>query len=485
MNIIPPLKTTSPDYFCTWETQYGLARRIFGKAASAEAEALAFAGDQGASRARDALNEEALFGRYALTSLYSEARSAMFLVLDDGWDVGYGISPRTDKHAFGSLRLSEERFPSCTGTPAERLRALSDRIKAQGWRGLGIWVCAQKAGHGGAPFEPTEETLSDWKEKLLMSKEAGVCYWKVDWGRFAHSEDFRKTLTELGRALYPELIIEHTFCTAPLNGDPANGKTRFADDVKCADGARRFAAFSRVFRSYDVTPALSVSTTLDRLSHLLACDAGVVNCEDELYIGAVLGCSLGVMRSPLTGNQRLDEVTAAIRWHSVAPAFSGGQVRFSEKLKTDSFFFSPEDTWFSPAWNKLVSQSAPQIIARNAALPEVEGEDPPYILLSKNPSGVYSVGAIPPSSESEKQTPPRVSFEADTPPFIGVFGSFDTLTVSLAKPPKRVYVQSLIRGEAREIFPVGSRLTLSGNLLRELHTSSDGSQSAAVVKILY
>ena len=30
MNIIPLLKITSPDYWCTWETQYGLARQLFG-----------------------------------------------------------------------------------------------------------------------------------------------------------------------------------------------------------------------------------------------------------------------------------------------------------------------------------------------------------------------------------------------------------------------------------------------------------------------
>ena len=333
------------------------------------------------------------------------------------------------------------------------------------------------------PFEPNEETYAYWKEKILMSKEAGVCYWKVDWGRLAHCEAFRKMLTDMGKALYPELIIEHAFCGAPLNGDVSCGKIRFADDRKCAEGALRFASFSEVFRSYDVTPALSVPTTLDRLSHLLTAESGLINCEDELYIGAVLGCSVGVMRSHLTENKKLDEVTAAIRWHSVAPAFSGGQLNRSEELKTDNFVFAPEDTWFSPAWNKSVSQSAPRIMARNAPLPKVEGDDPPYILLSKNPNGVYSVGAI--SAGLKKETPPTVSFDADEPNYIGVFGAFDKLTVSLSKTPKRVYIQSLIRGEAREIFPDGDLLTVSGDLLRELHTSSDGSQSAVIMRIEY
>ncbi len=482
MNIIPPLKITSPDYWCTWETQYGLARQLFGN--DTAEEALAFAGDQGAKRARDTLNEEAFFGKPDLAGRFDEVKSAMFLILDDGWDVGYGAHPGVNRQAFGSLFLNEARFPSCMGTPAERLRTLNDRIRARGWRGIGIWVCAQKTGaEGTLPFERNEETYAYWKEKILISKEARILYWKVDWGRLAHCEAFRKMLTDMGKELYPTLIIEHAFCGAPLNGDISSEKSRFADDRKCAKGALRFASFSEVFRSYDVTPALSVPTTLDRLSHLLAPESGLINCEDELYIGAVLGCAVGVMRSHLTENKKLDEVTAAIRWHSVAPAFSGGRLTLSGELKTETFFFRPDDTWFSPAWNKSVSQSAPKIMARNAPLPKVEGKDSPYILLSKNPNGVYSVGAI--SSHPKKETPPKVFFEADDPPYIGVFGAFDRLTVSLSKKPKHAYIQSLIRGEAREIFPEGNLLSVSGDLLRVLHTSSDGSQCAAVIKLIY
>ena len=331
-----------------------------------------------------------------------------------------------------------------------------------------------------------DETLVYWKEKILMSKEAGVLYWKVDWGRLAHHEVFRKMLTDMGKELYPELIIEHAFCASPLNGDFSRGKICFADDPKCSEGALRFASFSEVFRSYDVTPALSVTTTLDRLSHLLTPSTGIINCEDELYIGAVLGCAVGVMRSHLTKNKKLDEVTAAIRWHAVAPAFSGYSLNCSEELKTDTFFFKPEDTWFSPAWNTSVSQSAPWIMARNAPLPQVEGTKSSYILLSKNPNGAYSVGAIPPSiPDNKNETHPTVFFEADDPPYIGVFGIFSKLTVSLAKSPKHAYIQSLIRGEAREIYPDGNMITMSADLLRALHTSADGSQSAAIIKIEY
>lgn len=125
-------------------------------------------------------------------------------------------------------------------------------------------------------------------------------------------------------------------------------------------------------------------------------------------------------------------------------------------------------------------------MARNAPLPKVKGTDSSYILLSKNPNGVYSVGAIPPSvSDGKSETPPTAFFEADDPSYIGVFGIFSKLTVSLAGTPKRAYIQSLIRGEAREIYPEGNTLTVSADLLRSLHPSADGSQSAVIIKIEY
>ena len=486
MNIIPSLQINSPDYWCTWETQYGLAR-LTAEAETATNEAISFAGDQGAIRARAMLDEEALFGKPALARQFDDVRGSLFLILDDGWDVDYSANPKANRKEFGSLHLNEDRFPSCQGTPAERLRTLNDKVKALGWRGLGIWVCAQKSGaEYSAPFEANEKTYEYWKEKILMSKEAQVCYWKVDWGKFSHCEEFRKMLTDMGHELYPELIIEHAYCASPINGDIECGKMRFSDNSICAEGSLRFASFSDVFRSYDVTPALSVATTLDRLQYLLAPQSGVINCEDELYIGAVLGCSVGVMRSRFTENTKLDEITAAIRWHSVAPAFAGGEIFRSEEIKSDTFLFEPQDTWFSPVWNKSISQSAPRIIARNAPLPKAKPGNSPYILLSKNPNGVYSVGAIPASSPTTKnEIPPTVAFEADNPPYIGVFGTFGKLTVTLSKKPARVYIQSLIRGDAQELPINGNEIVVSADLLMTLHPSKDGSQSAVIIKIEY
>lgn len=40
--------------------------------------------------------------------------------------------------------MNTERFPSFTGEPAERLKALTDSVEALGWKGLGGWICTQK-----------------------------------------------------------------------------------------------------------------------------------------------------------------------------------------------------------------------------------------------------------------------------------------------------------------------------------------------------
>lgn len=240
-----------------------------------------------------------------------------------------------------------------------------------------------------------------------------------------------------------------------------------------------------MFRSYDVTPGLSATTTLDRVQFLLQHTGGIVNCEDELYIGAALGCSLGVMRSKFTQNQRMDEVTAAIRWHAITPAFAGGAILTSTECKEDSFYFDESATWYSPAHGKTVVQSAPCIVARNAPLPTVTGEHLPYVLLSKSPDGNYGIGAIPVSSDVKSTEPPCVSFAMDAGEFLGIFGWFEQVSVTLKAPPKKAYIQSLVRGEARELTLDGDRLTVDLAMLRSLYSSIDGSDSAVAVHFEY
>ena len=58
---------------------------------------------------------------------------------------------------------------------------------------------------------------------------------------------------------------------------------------------------------------------------------------DELYIGAALGCAIGIMRSRygkdlFRMNTKLDEIAAAVRWQRFAPPFSGGELKVSDKI---------------------------------------------------------------------------------------------------------------------------------------------------------
>ena len=79
----------TPNYWCTWATQ---ARTLAAYRASGE---IKFPGDQGLVGARDNLGEQVLFrerGGWART-LYPESRSELNFLLDDGWDVGYGLTP--------------------------------------------------------------------------------------------------------------------------------------------------------------------------------------------------------------------------------------------------------------------------------------------------------------------------------------------------------------------------------------------------------
>ena len=72
----------------------------------------------------------------------------LIFVFDDGWDVPYGLK-NNDNNDFGSLILNEERFPSFSGEPKERMKKLVDKVKSFGWKGVGLWICASAKGRMG------------------------------------------------------------------------------------------------------------------------------------------------------------------------------------------------------------------------------------------------------------------------------------------------------------------------------------------------
>lgn len=481
------------NYFCSWATQ--------GYVGTQKEEALiaagAFTGDQGGFHAREQMNEEFLFGKEGVVSLWGDLRKNLYLVLDDGWDVPYGANTQVDQSAFGSQEIDKERFPFLKGSPAERLKQISNRVKAAGWRGLGIWVSPQKAGIPRENRVSLEEAREYWQERLEWSKYASVCYWKVDWGNLSDPE-YRDMLTELAGTVYPELHIEQTKTNPPLNGILGTDKNRFVDSPQNrAARTKRNYETSRIFRTYDVTDDhLSATTTLDRLSFLFSLErGGFINCEDELYIGAALGCAVGIMRSPFGAKnyqfcRRLQEVYAAIHWLSIAPPFVGGGYLESDAVLTDLCQFKEGDTWYAQAIGKIVTQAAPAIMARNTELPRVRsGEKAPFVIASHNPNGIYSVAAVRRYRYFTDTDAPDVTCNIKDAKTVGCFGRFASLTLQTETPVTRVMAYDLINMTSQDITNQITRTQnatmIDGKTLASLCKINDESEPAVMLSLSF
>lgn len=480
------------NYWCTWLSQNELYKILTAEKQKNAPNGL-FEGDQGAQGARAVLNEQTLFCEDGFAAQWNEEiRKNLLLMLDDGWDVEYGVHPDKNLHLFGSLKLSEQRFPSFKGNNAERLKQLNDAIKNLGWKGIGLWVSAQPA----SPLfseEYNEKSLKKYyAERVLESKQAGITYWKVDWGKYAANARFRKLLTDTGHELYPELIIEHANCCPPINGIVNEGKIRYADETEHLKLDKEFCEITDVFRSYDVTDnKLSAVSTLDRLSQLLSFNKGFTNCEDEVLIGAALGCSLGIMRSSYARNtdmgRRLNEVTAALRWQQIAPPFTGGALRISEQTLTDECLFASNDTWYAPAVGRVIKQAAPAVTARNTKLPTVISVGHlPFVIASKNPNGVYSIAAVNRYKYRGDTSAPTVAFDTKKAAIIGVFGNFDTIKLQNAKS-KRLSVTNLYSNATKDVTQYAhfenDAVILPIKPFKDFLRSDDLSQSAFYVTL--
>lgn len=440
----------SPNYFCTWATQNVYA----GEEVAAKGY---FPGDQGARNARNCLNETLVFGPNGWSEFYSGVRQDLYFLFDDGWDVPYGIHPDKNLPAFGSLFPDAERFPSCTGTPTEKLATLNRMVCSRGWRGAGLWIAAQAYGESAEhPFSLNEQKAY-WRERLVWSRDAGINFWKVDWGYHGAQTEFRRMLTELAWEIHPALLIEHSIGSSPLNAPEADG--RFHDDGR----VREILKFSAVARIYDLLPPLTIAPALDRavyfLRHARNC---IVNIEDEVMLGAVLGCAFGIMRSPAimkdTTWGRPDEpgalidVERAIRWQRITPAWTATQeeqIFTSEECLADSWRFAPGSTWLADIWNQTVTQRAPAIVSRNMPLPKIVAHETevPFVVSSCAPSGNLSFGILPRYSPAGPYTP-EISLITNmmntAGKKIGIFGRLRSLIIKTPSRPAVLIGQDLL-----------------------------------------
>lgn len=489
VNLIPDIVNPTPDYYCTWQTQ--LYTSCDGKP----------------PKQRQEIRESSLFGSekpYGWAYFYPDARRDLFIVMDDSWD----IPLNGDGDYLGSLILNSERFPEATEdaeTNAVALKNLTDRIKSLGWKGLGGWVCCQES--KAILNDMTEEEY--WKVRLKDANEAGFSYWKVDWGEKWWQEDFRKMLTDMGHRFAPNLVIEH----AMIKG---------------------IIPHSDTFRTYDVPGIMSIPMTMHKLSELAKTKKtedgymGLINCEDEVYIGAAGGYAFGVMRHPNAGNftdgrpdpsfpalhrnikTKITEITRAARWHRIAPAFGadGSDVNVDENRLADSWLFIDREAemeawWFNEDQLKdnfdgnLLTKTAPARISRGCPFPEVvadENGNVPYIVASKNPSGAFAIVTAGRTIGRDYFIPKcDISAEIGDCDTIGVFGEYKTLTLCTAFDKiSSVLMQDLAGNSAYDITDAvifnGGKLTVPGELISEIGTSAqpegDTSEPGVVIKVV-
>lgn len=467
------------NYVCTWSTQGVVCGN--GKTV------------------RDVLTDEALFGENGWAYHFDESiRKDLIFLLDDGWDLPLSENGQDNQDYYGSFILDPIKFPGYGSTYVDRLKTLSDKVKAAGWYGLGVWVCCQEdAAHKTADGRWDENY---WIDKILWSKASGICYWKNDWGNHAYTHAWRQFISNIANRYYPELIIEHITGDHGTN-DPLGCGTcqpRIENMLHCA-------SYSDVFRSYDVTTQLSAATTMDRVSrilkdiHILPGDhMGLLNCEDELYLAAALGLSAGVMRSKLNGKGDLDEVSRMVAWHRIAPPFdlSAYPNRVSEEILTDVWHFT-NDTWDTTIQHKTVKQHAAAAVSRGIALPVVQGDEIPFLAASRNPvTGAVSIVTLRRTSEESANhlvySDISLNVGALTGP-IGIFGVYKTLTLTFDRDITglTILAQDLKGQTAFDITDLvtlqGNTVILSGALLKtigtEAATAGDPSEPGLVLQL--
>ncbi len=467
-SLVPSTPSQAPDYLCTWNLQGYLS-------------------DLGPSEEfRRMMNERSLFSDAPFegwTSLYPSIRGDLFFVMDDSWDIPQDANYRNGNPYFGTVQLDTTRFPSFRGSPVGRLRALSDSVRALGWKGLGGWICAQK----GDNFAGVSDD-EFWKERLEEAEAGGVRYWKLDWGRDATKEGFREKITSLGRLYAPHLIIENAM---------GEGNIRFSD----------------TYRTYDVENITAQTVTVDRVARLLhhvhdPGAMGIINCEDEAYVAAALGCAIGIMRHPFAGNLpsgksdyafpavgrnlkcRTDEIVRAVRWHRIAPPFGvDGNCQVDTARVHDGWEYHENESWIGHEIGSIVRAQAPARVSRRMPLPEVGDSSPerPIVLCSTYPGGDVAVATVGRSLGREfvlKEVPVKVNVSSRGAK-VGIFGRYSSLTLVYAEPLGKVKVLSQDLASdtpvdiTRRVKITGNELTIPGEVIAQvgLMAASEGDLS--------
>lgn len=470
-SLVPVQPSEAPDYFCTWSVQGYVVNY------------------SGAENTRAMINEKSIFGTGQYEnwiSYFPKIRSDLYFVMDDSWDIPQGINTGSNEY-LGLTELDQTRFPTFKGTPENRLKALTDKIKSHGWKGAGGWICAQESSMDENNTQPEKY----WTNKLKQADYAGFDYWKVDWGRQDRNKEWREKLTTLGHKHAPQLYIEH----AMVND---------------------YIQFSDVFRTYDVESIISIPVTIQRIANLLPYHTqgqakGIINCEDEPYIAVGLGCAIGIMRYPFVGalpngeqdpvfpptgrnlKKRMDEITRAVRWHRIAEPFGVNADEQIDATKLSDYWIMQEkESWINRPCGEKVAAEAPARISRRMPLPRITTSDTthqPYILASRYPNGATAVVTIERVIGRENiLNQESVSIELDDPSSpVGIFGDYKELILNYPQPLVedgiKIYGQDLAGDTPVNITGLvnikGNKIIIPGNLIRQvgLMAASEGDVS--------
>ncbi|HEY5500146.1 MAG TPA: hypothetical protein VIK20_07170 [Bacteroidales bacterium] len=469
--LVPNSVNPSPDYYCTWQTQ-----KYYTNAADPVVM-------------RNNIIEANLFGTLPYQgwlNFYPKVRGDLFIVMDDSWDIplkgdGSGY--------FGSLVLNSERFPDYAKegvSNQEALKHLNNDVKSKGWKGLGGWVCAQEAPN----FINGKTRQEYWIERAKWADYAGLAYWKVDWGKQIYDYSFRKLLTDIAHQYAPGLTVEQAQIDTVI-------------------------PVSDVFRTYDVPAILSIPMTMKKLKNTLPFTPengykGLICAEDEVYIAAALGCTMGVMRHPMAGNlpngkpdpsfpeihrnikTKIDEVTRAVRWHRIAPAFAVNaaetyidSVKLTDSWQLQNMDEEIESWWFEP-WTgfkkigNVISESGPARISRGIPLPLVkpdENGDVPFVVAAKNPGGAVSIATSGRTRDRKYWIPYcDISINSDSATVFGIFGYYKSLTLNttLNLINTKIKVQDLagkvVKDITNRITKDANRIIIPGKVITEIGT---------------
>lgn len=491
-NLVPESPATAPNYWCTWYAQnYWVGR-------GTDLQSL-----KGLSNtaAREEVNYDALFNTkdgWATTYL-PRGRADYIFLIDHGWQTKKPEERIAGGCDFFNMVADPRDFPPYADLhPRELLKQFNEEVKALGWNSLGLWT-------RGSVSEEQARTFVEW------SKYAGITYWKIDGG----NDGGRYYSFKAKEELYPELVLEY------ITGSGGNINPKWNQDLPSYPSTYEFGGPQQrgmlnmlqntdVFRTYDASPLLMTVTTLRRTHDILkqtqqqAKYRAVLNVQDDCNVAVGLGVLVASKRHPNTNERtykgkdlhhqlsgprmmqkRINEAERFGRWARIAPAFPAGEGTYlaSENELIDRCEYTPWDTWAGQTYGKMVSQSAPAIMARNMPLPEVVCEGPaPFVCATTYPNGPTGIATEGRVSPEERWFEPRAKVTVkikDASQPIGIVGRYRELVLEFAGPLEEVahvWAQDLLAEASDDIGTQvnvdGNRLTLSGELIDRIGTSA-------------